>query len=176
MNSKLTLLLVLATACGKKDDAAPTAGTASAAKPTEAAPAPAPSAALADIDLSKAGADWKGFHVKGLAGAEVTDNGSGGAVINFKDNTMLQLNPFSADDFKNQKQAMAANYKTVTYTTDTAEERVFTAVSDMGGNLITGYGFDTVVSAGGKKVSCGSMYDDAATAQRMREVCKSLAK
>lgn len=171
MKTQLALLLVI-TACGKKDDAAPTAAPAptAAAKPTEAP------AALADIDLSKAGADWKGFHVKGMPGADVSDNGAGGVVINFKDNTMVQLVPAEPDTLKNFKQGMAANYKSITYSVDSPDELVFTAVSDMGGNLINGYGIQTIVSAGGKKVSCGSSYDDEATAKRMREVCKSLAK
>ena len=74
------------------------------------------------------------------------------------------------------KKALAANYKTINYTVDKPDELVFSTVSDLGGNPIKGYGFSVIVTAGGKKVECGSSYDDEATAQRMEAVCKSLTK
>lgn len=168
------------TACGSKKEepasAAKTSGGGTAAAPAPSASTMSPPTALADIDLSKAGDAWKGFHLKGLPDAEVTDNGTGGVIVNFSDNTMVQLNPATSRDVKLFKQGLTANYKSVTYSVDTPDELVFTTVSDMGGNMIEGYGFSIVVTAGDKKVECGSSYDDEATLNRMKDVCKSLAK
>lgn len=178
----ISSFVLVAGACSKKDGGttkeAPATTASSTAPTTSAAPPAAPAAAspTADIDLSKAGAAWKGFHLKGLAGAEVTDNGVGGAVVNFSDSTMLQLNPADNRDVKTLKQALAASAKSVTYAVDTKDELSYKTVTDMGGAPITGYGFSVVVTAGGKKVECGSTYDDEATANRMKDVCKSLAK
>jgi hypothetical protein len=169
-----TLALVIAACSTKKKDEAPAAGPPAVAAKTEPAAAPAP--ALTDIDLGKAGRAWSGFHVKGLAPAEIADDGTGGMIITFSDHTGLQLSPAENRDVKQFKQALARNFKTVTYAVDTPEDLEYTTVSDMGGNLITGYGLSIVVTAGGKKVECAATVDDEATVHRMKDVCTSLAK
>ena len=183
---KLTALVALTTlsitAC-KKDEAksAPPSSTeTTAAKPADpapAAPAAAKPATLEAIKLDAAGADFKGFTIQGPAGgADVTENGTGGAIVNFKDNTLVQFLPADAMDQKEFKKALALNAKTVTYTVDTAEDLSFVTETDMGGTIFKGYGFSVVVAAGPKKFTCGSTYDDQATADRLKAVCKSLAK
>jgi hypothetical protein len=184
-NSLSTLLvstaLIAAAACGKKDsDSGASAAKATSGSAPSAASAPAPAsapppAAVTDIDLAKAGPGWQGFHVKGPAGAEVSDNGTGGVVLNFPDSTMLQLT-VDGTDMKQFKEVISKNAKSITFSVDKPDEIVWKTVDNLGGADITGYGFSVIVNAGGKKVTCGSSYDDEATAQRMQAICKSLAK
>lgn len=187
--SSLLLSSLLLAACGKSDadktpaaaktaepatkTAEPATKTAEPAMKTET---PAPAAALADIDLGKGGAAWQGVQLKGRAGAEVTENGTGGVIVNFADNTLLQIVPEESPDLSGYKAMLASSFKSVTYSVDTPTEVVFKTVTDMGGNMIEGHGFSTVVPVGSMKVSCGSTFDDAATATRMLAVCKSLTK
>jgi len=182
---KLTALIVALTTLsitGCKKDEANKSAPASGPAPVEtkaADPAPAPAAkpvAVAPISLDAAGAAWKGFTVQGPAGAQVSDNGAGGVVVNFADNTMVQLTPADTFDAKQFKSMLAANAKSVTYPVDTADDLAFVTETDMGGSLIKGYGFNVIVAAGSKKIACGSTYDDQATADRIKAICKSFAK
>jgi hypothetical protein len=186
---KLTALVVACvlpsiTAC-KKDQASPPSSSSSSSPSPGASSSPPPAAKSADpgpaakasaISLDAAGAAWKGFTLQGPSGATVSDNGAGGAVVNFADNTMVQLTPADDFDVKTFKSILAANAKTVTYTTDTADDLTYVTETDMGGSLIKGYGINVIVSAGGKKATCGSTYDDQATADRIKAICKTLAK
>jgi hypothetical protein len=182
MTKNLSLLLLCtlaAAACGKKDsisgsEAAPktAAGSAPAAA---AAPAAAP-AALADIDLGKAGAAWQGFHIKGPAVTDIGDSGSGDVVINFTDNTMVHIAPLETLKMKDFKEREAQFAKSVTYSIDTPDEIMFKTVENMGGQDVVSYGFTTISTVGGKKVSCSASFDNEEIVKRLETICRSLAK
>ena len=182
----IALLTTVATfaACKKSEDKG-----APAAKATETAPvapagaaptapaAPAAAAAGAELDLSAAGEGWKGFTIKAPAGATATSDGTDGVIVNFES---LAFQISTQSDVKMLKDAMKAGMEQtkgkVTYTVDKADELAYTTEQDMGGNIIKGYGFQLVLSPGGKKVMCGANVDSEAQVATIKAICNSLTK
>ncbi len=185
----IALLTTVATfaACKKSENkgapAAKATETAPAA-PAGAAPAAAPvapSAALAaagaELDLSAAGEGWKGFTIKAPAGATATSDGTDGVIVNLES---LAFQISTQNDVKMLKDGMKAGMEQskgkVTFTVDKADELAYTTEQDMGGNIIKGYGFQLVLSPGGKKVMCGANVDSEAQVATIKAICNSLTK
>ncbi len=161
----------------KATETAP-AAPAGAAPAAAAAPAtPAAAAAGAELDLSAAGEGWKGFTIKAPAGATATSDGTDGVIVNLES---LAFQISTQSDVKMLKDAMKAGMEQskgkVTYTVDKADELAYTTEQDMGGNIIKGYGFQLVLSPGGKKVMCGANVDSEAQVATIKAICNSLTK
>ena len=160
----------------KATETAPAAPAGAA--PAAAAPAtPAAAAAGAELDLSAAGEGWKGFTIKAPAGATATSDGTDGVIVNLES---LAFQISTQSDVKMLKDAMKAGMEQskgkVTYTVDKADELAYTTEQDMGGNIIKGYGFQLVLSPGGKKVMCGANVDSEAQVATIKAICNSLTK
>jgi hypothetical protein len=151
------------------------AGAAPAAAPV--APSAAPAAAGAELDLSPAGEGWKGFTIKAPAGATATSDGTDGVIVNLES---LAFQISTQTDVKMLKDGMKAGMEQskgkVTFTVDKADELAYTTEQDMGGNIIKGYGFQLVLSPGGKKVMCGANVDSEAQVATIKAICNSLTK
>ncbi len=151
------------------------AGAAPAAAPV--APSAALAAAGAELDLSAAGEGWKGFTIKAPAGATATSDGTDGVIVNLES---LAFQISTQNDVKMLKDGMKAGMEQskgkVTFTVDKADELAYTTEQDMGGNIIKGYGFQLVLSPGGKKVMCGANVDSEAQVATIKAICNSLTK
>ena len=170
-------------ACSKKkegDAPAPADKVESAPKPVadQAAPAPAAVAAGGDVDLSPAGAAFKGLSIKGPADTKVTDNGAGGAGVAMG-SFSFEITP--TEDLKLRKDGIKSGLElskgTVTYQTDTADEIAYTTETpNADGAKLKGYGFAMATTVDGKKLYCNAMLDDEKQVAAAKAACKSLAK
>lgn len=161
----------------KATETAPAAPAGAAPAPAPVAPSAAPAAAGAELDLSAAGEGWKGFTIKAPAGATATSDGTDGVIVNLES---LAFQISTQNDVKMLKDGMKAGMEQskgkVTFTVDKADELAYTTEQDMGGNIIKGYGFQLVLSPGGKKVMCGANVDSEAQVATIKAICNSLTK
>lgn len=205
----LTVSLLVATACGDAKPhpapgarastavpaAGPTAPTAASAadRGATAASAPpsvgaAPSAArnvgedgLALLELEPAGEAWVGVTARAPAGATVSGDGSGGALVFLGPGRPVVLSATSgaiADHRVGATAASGAIEGTIVFSTDTPQEIAYEQRgTDRDGRPLRTWGFATTVQLGRAKVVCAH-----ATARDERElaaargVCSSLAR
>jgi hypothetical protein len=178
----LCLTMVSLTACKKSEDK-----NAPAPKPSEGVTAPsvaapvvaAPAAAAdgGDVDLSPAGAAWKGWTVKAPAGSEIRDNGAGGAIIELGS---ISFEATQGDfDIKLIKSGaeFGAKEGKITFQVDKADELAYTTEISVGGGApIKGYGFAYSVKVAGKKVGCSSTLDSEEQVAKAKAACNSIMK
>ena len=148
-----------------------------------AAPAAAdkPAAAeLAEVDLGAAGEKWKGWTLKGPAGAKAADDGAGGLSVAFgKFQLSLTQGKLAIADLKSGVKAGAEAVEGKgTNKNETADElEHVTELKDYESQDAKVMGFAMHVDVGGTKVgcSCADAANDADLAAA-KAACKSLAK
>jgi hypothetical protein len=187
---------VLAVGCGNKETAptattAPSAtakptakptATAAAATATATATAEAAPAALVEIDLSPAGAAFKGWVAKGPADAKVMEDLGGARIATPKvagPGTFDLGFKLGKEDLKKykadfEKGAKAGGNTKLTFTTDTADMIAWT--SEVAGTKT--YDFRMIQKSSGKDVTCYTVTprDNEADLKTVHDACASLEK
>ena len=163
-------------------------GASSAPAPATAQGSTAPAAdkekeapgALTEIDLSPAGAAWKGWIVKAPEGTKVADSGAGGPQIATKDYQLtITEGKLTLNDIKSgAKVGAEAVQGKVTFTTDTPDAvEYFSELKDIEGKAVKTYGFGIHMKVGDKTYGCQATGPTSeAHVTEAKAVCNSLAK
>lgn len=161
-------------------------GASAAPAPATAAGSTAPAAdkekeaPLTEIDLSPAGAAWKGWTVKAPEGTKVADSGAGGPQIALKDYQLtITEGKLTLNDIKSgAKVGAEAVQGKVTFTTDTPDALEYsTELKDVEGKAVKTYGFGIHMKVGDKTYGCQATGPTSeAQVTEAKAVCNSLAK
>jgi hypothetical protein len=193
----IAMFAVVSTACGKSEHASDKPAASASGKPEEKpadkpkASVPPPAEAkveMVEVDLSSAGAAWKGYSIKAPKESQVMEDmsnirvaGKGCPITETCpqfDLILSQKKPNFKETKSLQDQGATAMKDKIEWTSETADTLEWTRESSMGDSTIKTLNFERIVKVGGKELGCWPLNAPSKESDiaAMKEACTTLSK